>query len=115
MSDITQPLAGLIKSGLGPKDFQTGSKGFFASDKITTADGARYQAQAQAVLIGSKDNPKVKVRATTEEIQAALAAMVPAELPERQFSTGRTGYRVQGKIEAHGQRFQASVQAVRLS
>ena len=69
MSDITQPLAGLIKSGLEPKDFRTGSKGFFASDKITTADGTRYQAQAQAILIGSKGNPKAKVQASTERGQ----------------------------------------------
>lgn len=115
MSDITQPLAGLIKSGLEPKDFRTGSKGFFASDKITTADGTRYQAQAQAILIGSKGNPKAKVQASTDEVRAALAAMIAKDLPEREFSTGRTGYRAQDKIEAHGQRFQASIQAVRLS
>lgn len=115
MSDIAQPLAGLIKSGLEPKDFRTGSKGFFASGKITTTDGTRYQAQAQAVLIGSKGNPEAEVEASTDEVQAAIASMIAKDLPEREFSTGRTGYRVQDKIEAHGQRFQASVQAVRLS
>ena len=115
MSDITQLLAGLIKSGLERKDFRTGSKGFFAQDKITTTGGDRYQAQAQAVLIGSKDNPKAKVAASADEIRAALTAMIPEDLPEREFSTGRTGYRAQGQVEAHGQRFQASVQAVRLS
>jgi hypothetical protein len=36
-----------------PKDFKTGSKGFFASGKVEI-DGKRYQAQIQLVEIGSK-------------------------------------------------------------
>jgi hypothetical protein len=36
-----------------PKDFKTGSKGFFASGKVEI-EGKRYQAQIQLVEIGSK-------------------------------------------------------------
>jgi hypothetical protein len=112
--DINQALVTMVEAELGPKKFSTGSKGFFATGKVT-ADGVRYQANAQAVLVGSKGNPRAKVEATTEEIAAALAAFVKDELAGRTFSTGRTGYRADGKIQAHGQRFQASAQAVRLS
>jgi len=38
---------------LQPKEFRTGSRGYFASGKIEL-DGVRYQCQAQAVAIGSK-------------------------------------------------------------
>lgn len=114
MSDIHQALANMIKAETGPKKFSTGSKGFYANGKITV-DGARYQASAMAVLIGSKDNPKARVAASTEEITAALTDMVQAGVPACQFKTGKAGYRTQGKAEAHGQRFQVSVQAVRLA
>jgi len=38
---------------LPPKEFKTGSKGFYANMKIEI-DGNRYQAQIQLVEIGSK-------------------------------------------------------------
>lgn len=38
---------------LPPKDFKTGSKGFYANGKIEL-DGKRYQTQLQLVEIGSK-------------------------------------------------------------
>ena len=38
---------------LPPKDFKTGSKGFFANGKFEI-EGKRYQAQIQLVEIGSK-------------------------------------------------------------
>ena len=38
---------------LPPKDFKTGSKGFYANGK-TEIDGKRYQTQIQLVEIGSK-------------------------------------------------------------
>ena len=44
---------------LNPKDFKTGSKGFYGMDKMTIA-GKRYQVQCQLVEIGSKE-------ATTDE------------------------------------------------
>ena len=36
-----------------PKDFKTGSKGYFTSGKVEV-DGKRYQVQVQLVEIGSK-------------------------------------------------------------
>jgi hypothetical protein len=41
---------------LSPKDFSTGSVGYFASGKVTLGDEADrgYQAQVQLVRIGSK-------------------------------------------------------------
>ena len=38
---------------LPPKDFKTGSKGYYANGKLEI-DGKRYQAQYQLVEIGSK-------------------------------------------------------------
>lgn len=37
-----------------PKEFKTGSKGFYGNTKIEI-DGKRYQTQIQLVEIGSKD------------------------------------------------------------
>lgn len=41
---------------LSPKEFSTGSTGYFASGKVTLGDEAEkgYQAQVQMVKIGSK-------------------------------------------------------------
>jgi hypothetical protein len=38
---------------LPPKEFKTGSKGYYANSKIEI-EGRRYQAQIQLVEIGSK-------------------------------------------------------------
>ncbi|MFI6321592.1 hypothetical protein ACIBG8_28935 [Nonomuraea sp. NPDC050556] len=111
--DVSQALTHLIKSELAPMQFSTGSRGFHGSGKIV-AEGMRYQAQCQAILIGSKSNPNLTVDATCDEIAAALTALVVDGLQARRFSTGRTGFRTDGKIQAGGQRYQASVQAVRL-
>jgi hypothetical protein len=112
--DVNQALVTMIKSDLEPKEFSTGSRGFHATGKITV-DGIRYQAQAQAVLIGSKGDPSTQVHATTQEMAAALTALVDDGLTARTFSTGRTGFRADAKIQAGGQRFQASAQAVRIA
>jgi hypothetical protein len=46
-------LLGLL--ALPPKDFKTGSKGFYASGKVSNPKGgASYQVGANIVLIGSK-------------------------------------------------------------
>lgn len=42
-----------------PKEFKTGSRGFYASGK-TEIDGKRYQIQIQLVEIGSKDTKDAK-------------------------------------------------------
>ncbi len=39
-----------------PKQFKTGSRGFYANTKIEI-DGKRYQVQVQIVEIGSKPQP----------------------------------------------------------
>jgi hypothetical protein len=47
-------LIGLLTAN--PKEFKTGSKGFYGSDKVSLGE-KRYQVQIQLVEIGSK--PKV--------------------------------------------------------
>ncbi len=42
-----------------PKDFKTGSRGYFTSGKVEV-EGKRYQVQVQLVEIGSKNTPKVE-------------------------------------------------------
>lgn len=39
--------------GLAPKNFRTGSRGFYTNGKVVI-NGVRYQAQFQLVEIGSK-------------------------------------------------------------
>lgn len=109
---VQQALANMVKDDLKVKTFSSGSKGFHATGKITV-DGDRYQAQTQAVLIGSKANPKVKVQAKRDEAVSALAA-IAENLAPKTFSTGRTGYYATGKVEIGGQRYQVQAQAVRL-
>ena len=40
-----------------PKDFKTGSKGYYGQSKLEI-DGRRYQVQVQLVEIGSKERAK---------------------------------------------------------
>ena len=42
-----------------PKEFKTGSRGFFGNGKVEI-DGKRYQVQIQLVEIGSKKEPDNK-------------------------------------------------------
>jgi hypothetical protein len=114
MSDINQKLVHMVSSELEPRTFSTGSKGFYATGKVTVA-GVRYQAQAQAILVGSKDDSEAVVAASADETAAALADLVGHGLASRTFKSGKTGYRADGKITVGGQRFQASVQAVAIS
>lgn len=108
---LTQALANMVKDDLTAKVFSSGSKGFHATGKITGDDGARYQAQVQAVLIGSKDQPKVKVQAKPQEAISALTGIVESLKPKT-FRSGKTGFYSMGKCEIAGQRFQAQAQAV---
>jgi len=55
-TDTGQPLMILT---VPPKDFKTGSKGFFANGK-TEIDGKRYTVQIQLVEIGSKQSTDSK-------------------------------------------------------
>ena len=108
-------LTGLVKGRLSKREFSTGSKGFFGQDKIE-AGGKRYQAQAQAVLIGSKDNPKMRAMATDDQMKAAITAgLIDKGVPAREFASGKSGFRAQGKIQVGDETYQASVQAVLLA
>ena len=42
-----------------PKEFKTGSRGYYANQKVEI-DGKRYQLQIQLVEIGSKKKTEVK-------------------------------------------------------
>lgn len=53
-TDTGQPIAILTAP---PKDFKTGSKGFYVNGKVEI-DGKRYQVQIQLVEIGSKPKPE---------------------------------------------------------
>ena len=44
---------------LPPKEFKTGSRGFYANGK-TEIDGKRYQVQVQLVEVGSKPRPEAQ-------------------------------------------------------
>jgi hypothetical protein len=44
---------------LPPKEFKTGSKGYYANGKMEI-DGKRYQVQIQMVEIGSKNQSQVE-------------------------------------------------------
>jgi hypothetical protein len=108
-------LVSLVKTQLQPKTFSTGSKGFYGQDKIEAA-GQRYQAQVQAVLVGSKGNPRIKVQANADQAKAALVTdLIDRGLETKTFSTGKTGYRTQGKVQIGDQIYQASAQVVLLA
>jgi len=53
-TDDGQPLGALTAA---PKDFKTGSRGFYVQGKVEIA-GKRYQVQVQLVEIGSKEATK---------------------------------------------------------
>ena len=112
---VKDELASLVKAQLRPKTFSTGSKGFYGQDKIAVG-GKRYQAQVSAVLVGSKGDPRARVHASSDQAQAALVTdLIEKGVEPKTFSSGRTGYRAQGKVEIGGQMYQASVQAVLLA
>jgi hypothetical protein len=110
-TSVQQELANMIKAEVAPKTFSTGSRGFFATGKITV-DGKRYQAQAQAVLVGSKGDAKARVRGNADQAKAALTAMVADSLQAVAFKSGKAGFRTQGKVSIADQPFQGQAQAV---
>ena len=54
LKDASGKTLGLLTAT--PKDFKTGSRGFYAMGKVEI-DGKRYQTQIQLVEIGSKPKP----------------------------------------------------------
>jgi hypothetical protein len=112
---VQDAVASLVKDHLDHKTFSTGSKGFYGQGKIDAA-GKRYQAQVTAVLVGSKGNPRVTVQANPDQAKAALVTdLIDKGVEPRTFSSGKTGYRAQGKVQIGGQTYQTSVQAVLLA
>ena len=108
-------LASLSRRSSGPKTFSTGSKGFYGQDKITVG-GKRYQAQVSAILVGSKGDPRARVHASADQAQAALVTdLIDKGVEPKSSSSGKTGFRTQGKVEIGGQTYQASAQAVLLA
>ena len=112
---VADALSGLVKTRLAYKAFTTGSKGFFGQEKIEV-DGRTYQAQVQAILIGSKADPDMVARATADQMKAALAAhLISNGVPPTTFvKSGNTGYRAQAKVPVGDETYQAQVQAVLL-
>ena len=97
------------------KVFQgSGSKGFHCQGKITV-EGERYQASAQAVLIGSKQDSRIQVRATAEQAGAALVDLIRAGMPAKTFQSGKTGYYTSGTLWVGPESYQAQAQAVLLA
>ena len=110
-TDIDDALAGLVQAALEYKDFQSGSKGFYCQQQVTVG-GQCYQASAQAILIGSKKNPQMQVRATAEQAKPELTSMIAGGMPTKDFSTGKTGYYTSGGFQIGNESYQAQAQAV---
>lgn len=95
------------------KLFKTGSQGFHCQGKIALEDGRRYQAQVTAVLIGSRNDLTVNVRATRDDVSFAVLPVLD-RLQAKTFKTGRVGYYANGRIEIGTERFQIGIQAVQI-
>ena len=110
---VTEAVAAFVQSSLGYKDFSGGSKGFYCQGQVT-AGGRAYQVSAQSVLVGSRRNPQMQVGATAEQAREALAVLILAGMPPKDFSTGKTGYFTSGTLLPGGEQHQAQAQAVLL-
>jgi hypothetical protein len=95
------------------KVFSTGSQGFYRHGKLKMRDGRRYQAQLTAVLIGSRDNPEVRMLTTEDEMRAAIGSVI-LTIEGKRFRTGRSGYYTSGKVTIGRERFQVGIQAVEI-
>lgn len=114
-TSIDDALTAQVEGALEYKVFQSsGSKGFHCQGKITVG-GARYQASAQAVLIGSKLDPGIQVMATADQAKAALTELIRAGVLAKNFSSGKTGYYTSGEVRVGTESYQAQVQAVLLA
>lgn len=98
---------------LSHKIFSTGSQGFFGQSKINTSDGRRYQAQVSAVLIGSKNDPRISIQASAEAIAYEIQTLLDSLHP-KSFRSGRTGLYANSKVRVGEERYQVAVQAVEI-
>lgn len=64
-----------------PKQFKTGSRGFYAVGKVEI-DGKRYQTQIQLVEIGSKPGSKAAAAAVVVPAVVAVDAAPKEKLPD---------------------------------
>ena len=62
---------------VAPKNFKTGSRGYYANGKMEL-DGRRYQLQIQLVEIGSKGTPEPKPESSAESGPESRAESKPA-------------------------------------
>jgi hypothetical protein len=113
---VDDALADYVRAvALEPGTFpSTGSKGFRCQGQVT-ADGKRYQVSIQAVLIGSKQNPGMQVRASADQMKAALVDLIRAGVPEKTFTSGKTGFYTSGSLQVGSESYQSQVQAVLLA
>lgn len=112
---VDDALASQVKDLLEYKVFPgSGSRGFYCQGRIA-AGGKQYQASAQAVLIGSKNDPRMQVTATGEQAKDAVSGLIRAGLPAKSFRSGKTGYYAAGQLAIAGQPYQVQAQAVLLT
>ena len=72
---------------VAPKNFKTGSRGYYANGKMEL-DGRRYQLQIQLVEIGSKGTPEPKPESPTESPAASKPASNPDSKPSPKAGSG---------------------------
>jgi hypothetical protein len=113
-AEIGAALFGLVQAELDHKDFKSGSKGFYCQQQITVG-GQRYQASAQAILLGSKQDPQMQVRATADQAKSEMTELIEGGMPPKDFTTGKTGYYTSGKFAIGSESYQAQAQAVLLA
>ena len=96
------------------KAFSTGSKGFFCQGKLQDSAGNRYQGQVMAVLIGSKTNVHMQMSSDVETAKQLVIENLE-KLASKTFSNGKIGYYCTFKIAIGSERFQTSIQVVKIT
>lgn len=105
ITSITSNMLTLNIGDLAPKSFSTGSKGWFANEKLMDDDGNTYQCNFMAVLPGSKDDPSITVPTVPLHIGTL-------SLGKKDFSSGSKGYFVNGRVITEQGVVQLQLQAV---
>ena len=108
MATITNKTDNMLTLNIGdlaPKSFSTGSKGWFASEKLITEDGDTYQCNFMAVIPGSKDDKSVATPTTPLKVGTL-------SLAKKDFSSGSKGYFVNGRVITEQGVVQLQLQAV---
>lgn len=105
ITNITSNMLTLNIGDLAPKSFSTGSKGWFANEKLITDDGDTYQCNFMAIVPGSKDDQTIAVPTTPLHIGTL-------SLAKKDFSSGSKGYFVNGRVITEQGLVQLQLQAV---